>query len=121
MTPFFSAVGMEPWCGVAAVAIEKALGPPIAASIPTTTAIADNRCAATATAHTAATAATVMITHGNQDGPNMLRRSRTPDQIAVRRIRAAIAVRPSQPARSRHAHVVPMPTRPATAGAIATA
>src|SRR3954471_18489543 len=84
IAPFSSAAGMEPWCGVAAVAIEKALGPPIAASIPTTTAVADIRRAPTAIPHTAAAAATAMITHGSQAGPNMLRRSRTPDHIAVR-------------------------------------
>src|SRR6185312_13394190 len=119
-SPFFSAVGIAPWCGVAAVAIENAVVPAKAASTPTATATAALLCAPRPSAAMAEAIATAKSAQGNQVGPKALRCSSIADHAAVMTISAASMMRPSQAARYRQPHTAPMPARAATAGAMAT-
>src|SRR5262249_15629536 len=111
------AVGIVPWCGVAAVATENTVVPASPAKHPITSAITGGRGHNTATALTAASATG---SNGSQGGPKALRCNRTADGTAASMKIAASAQRPSQLDLLRHAHTGPIPNSAATAGASAT-
>ena len=92
--------------------------PPIAATDPTIVAMAATRGWGRNTHTTAARARTA--TNPDQPGPKWLWRNSTADGAAARATIAAIASRPSQSDRSRHAHSPPRPINAAIAGASAT-
>src|SRR5882757_4701344 len=111
------AVGIVPWCGRAAVATETAAVPASPATHPATSATTGGRGHNTAQALTTANPAT---SHGSHTGPKALRCNKSAEGPAASTIIDASAHRPSQLDLRRHAQTAPMPTRPATAGAMAT-
>ena len=111
------AVGIEPWCGVAAVMTEYVAVPANPASTPmaTATAIVRGHATSTPTAPTTASAPTSHV----KVGLKWLRCNKTAEDAAANAIIAPSASLPSQPALRDHAHTPPMPMSAAIDGASA--
>src|SRR5882757_8068504 len=114
-----TALGTAPLFGVIAVAMENATVPAAAPAAPTRAPAADHRRLPISAAAIPTTLRAV-ISVGTQVGPKWLRFNRFTDHQPASPSMTASAMRPSQPDRMRHAHVVPNPTNAATAGASAT-